>query len=886
MNNRAGSAIYVAPVELGHIDIASIGSPEVAGTIAEFRIMLQGVHSGEKLSIEFWEIDNPKKKSRRADRCLGKVSCTAQEVVATQTAFMSPLRSHTTLQNSGLLPLAHLVPSTAAPAPPAATKGQPLPMVVKFSFSGSTFYYALSQDQTHQHEGDGWGIQVRCPEIGLESDIKNIAHVRREVDQRFATYRSNEGNEVTLFHDGCTDLTGTDPLGAYRQLWEAIDKAEKFIFIADWSFYPLFRPIGDRISGDSKTNASLEDTIGMKIINWAKKNSSGVAAILTWKQFPEDPLNDNAHEILDYMNGGKRPDNLLFRASAHTTLRSTHTHHQKFAVLDQPPGPSGGKRMIKVFFGGLDLTKGRFDCPAHPILATECPGYQQPVQTPNYADTRVIVDKLSGVTTIVPSKGFKIDDWYNPEFDHDLSTPRQPWHDIHCSLTGAAGWDFVREFVGRWGCDPGWWSKGDKPGLISTGPAVDLVDKMFRSLFATDSNLRQQWDHTPEEPRQMWVAQVYRSILKEHWDHSSKHELATIEISSKSEEQRSVGHKIELKWSEEIKQDFENSIQHAYRQAIQQADRFIYIENQYFIGSGASWDDNANDTIQNDIPRQLVKRIIERNASKAPFHVYIIMPMYPEGSPVSVKFVPVRDYEWKTIEWMVQQLQSQGIEWKDYLSFYFPAQWHTVPPENIQTGNRKERVAGNKRYMIYVHSKFMIVDDRYFILGSANLNERSQAGNRDSEIACGFWPAAGREDDCIAELQNFRKALWVEHLGDAIPANWTDPGSIACSNAVQQVAKTNYLEFRQCRASSKKGHLCTIPLKYNLISKKLDVLEERRSIDNSILLPDSPDEVQDSETNTASQNAHFWGWNPSSQTFDSLKAVVTHIIQDISTATE
>lgn len=36
--------------------------------------------------------------------------------------------------------------------------------------------------------------------------------------------------------------------------------------------------------------------------------------------------------------------------------------------------------------------------------------------------------------------------------------------------------------------------------------------------------------------------------------------------------------------------------------------------------------------------------------------------------------------------------------------------------------------------MIYIHSKLLIVDDMYTIIGSANINDRSQAGNRDSEV--------------------------------------------------------------------------------------------------------------------------------------------------------
>lgn len=37
--------------------------------------------------------------------------------------------------------------------------------------------------------------------------------------------------------------------------------------------------------------------------------------------------------------------------------------------------------------------------------------------------------------------------------------------------------------------------------------------------------------------------------------------------------------------------------------------------------------------------------------------------------------------------------------------------------------------------IIYVHSKLMIVVDEVVVLGSANINDRSMLGTRDSEIA-------------------------------------------------------------------------------------------------------------------------------------------------------
>lgn len=41
--------------------------------------------------------------------------------------------------------------------------------------------------------------------------------------------------------------------------------------------------------------------------------------------------------------------------------------------------------------------------------------------------------------------------------------------------------------------------------------------------------------------------------------------------------------------------------------------------------------------------------------------------------------------------------------------------------------------------MIYVHAKGMIVDDQYVIMGSANINQRSLDGSRDTEIAMGAY---------------------------------------------------------------------------------------------------------------------------------------------------
>ncbi|VDM16135.1 unnamed protein product [Hydatigera taeniaeformis] len=77
--------------------------------------------------------------------------------------------------------------------------------------------------------------------------------------------------------------------------------------------------------------------------------------------------------------------------------------------------------------------------------------------------------------------------------------------------------------------------------------------------------------------------------------------------------------------------------------------------------------------------------------------------------------------------------------------------------------------------MIYIHSKLMIVDDRKLIIGSANLNDRSMLGDRDSELAVVVEGEVGEEKcEVIADM---RRRLMAEHLGmlsDRATISW-DP---------------------------------------------------------------------------------------------------------------
>merc|ERR1719245_2342294 len=79
----------------------------------------------------------------------------------------------------------------------------------------------------------------------------------------------------------------------------------------------------------------------------------------------------------------------------------------------------------------------------------------------------------------------------------------------------------------------------------------------------------------------------------------------------------------------------------------------------------------------------------------------------------------------------------------DWLLFMCPGKRELAGPHLNALAEPTDEVAkimrDTMRFPIYVHSKMMIVDDAYIIVGSANINQRSMAGTRDTEMAVGCW---------------------------------------------------------------------------------------------------------------------------------------------------
>ena len=165
---------------------------------------------------------------------------------------------------------------------------------------------------------------------------------------------------------------------------------------------------------------------------------------------------------------------------------------------------------------------------------------------------------------------------------------------------------------------------------------------------------------------------------------------------------------------------------------------------------------------------------------------------------------------------------AAGSHPTDWLLFLCPGKREAPGPHLDALAEPTEEYAARFRQSlrgpIYVHSKMMIVDDsyiignvrvntrfilkrvlnilhnlylQYFILlvGSANINQRSMSGTRDTEMAIGAWQPTYTVDGLASgggpfgDVHAFRMSLWTEHLRIWDPV-YRFPETLECNRKV------------------------------------------------------------------------------------------------------
>uniref|UniRef100_A0A4W5RTD7 Phospholipase n=1 Tax=Hucho hucho TaxID=62062 RepID=A0A4W5RTD7_9TELE len=165
----------------------------------------------------------------------------------------------------------------------------------------------------------------------------------------------------------------------------------------------------------------------------------------------------------------------------------------------------------------------------------------------------------------------------------------------------------------------------------------------------------------------------------------------------------------------------ESSILNAYIHTIENSEHYIYIENQFFISCA----DGKN--VHNGIGDAIVKRILRAHSEQKKYRVFVVVPLLPgfegdisEGGGNAIQ--AILHFTYRTMCRGEYSILMRLRERDKYITLC-GLRKHSQLSQSLVTE------------LIYVHSKTLIADDCRYIIGSANINDRSMLGSRDSELA-------------------------------------------------------------------------------------------------------------------------------------------------------
>ncbi|KAI0010017.1 phospholipase D/nuclease [Xylariaceae sp. FL0662B] len=505
-------------------------------------------------------------------------------------------------------------------------------------------------------------------------------------------------------------------------------------------------------------------------------------------------------------------------------------HHEKLCIVD---------RRI-AFMGGLDMCFGRWDTNSHPI-ADAHPGNLDAIIYPGQDYNNARVYDFEG-----------LDNWNHNQLDRTKSS-RMGWSDVALSLKGPIVGSLIDHFIDRWNFifeekytrqDEGEYQRIGSGGPTGQ-PRQPHQEDQNNLLGDFQGRFERGFRHFIGEERQ---AEGDRG--RDHYGNSGNVKIQLCRSCC----EWSSGHPVE------------HSIANAYIHAIENAEHFVYIENQFFITATS----DEQHPVENKIGATIVSRIVRAHNEGQDFRVIVLIPAVPAfpgdlKSDGALGTRGIMEFQYNSISRgghsIIECLQQQGVDdWRRYIGFYNlrnydrinisstmgqAEQESGVPYEQARrqhdedvggypygdaaeyggrteeynryqsaTSNVDDRTldtvsscymeGGDIRNVpwqgseeaeldafvseeLYIHSKLLIADDRLVICGSANLNDRSQLGTHDSEIAVVIedpTPAESRMNGEPFTASRFatslRRQIWRKHLGllpnqrwDRPTANWT-----------------------------------------------------------------------------------------------------------------
>lgn len=556
-----------------------------------------------------------------------------------------------------------------------------------------------------------------------------------DIEVSRAYFPMHNGGTMTFYQDAHTGkVPGITEKreNAFEAMAAAIRSAKKLIYITGWSLWT-----GTRLERGGETLGELlkgkaREGVRVLLLIWNEKFSAGLCAGLVGT-FDEDTDRyfDKTGVYVEKVRR-KRDTKCAIREKIVETIWS---HHQKIMVADD------GKGDLVAFFGGQDMTKGRWDTPEHQLFTTLATDHKD--------------DFHNGYISVKPRQG-----------------PREPWHDVHGRLTGRAAIDLLRNFEERW--------RRQVPGK------VHLLVQTY------EDDLIKAQEGKDVQNGTVWQMQVVRSIDGD----SAEFNSARVGVLNMTD-----GRVVD------------SSVHRAFVRLVRKAERFLYIESQYFIGSAQAWSQDQDSCARNLVPLEIVQRVVTKIRACEAFRVYLVLPLLPEGhlrNPVTRSSAKaILHFQYLTIQMMYRRIAEALCETgsdlhpTDYLLVLCLGKKESRARVRQALGGEEPRRCSEERawrdrsrFLIYVHSKMALADDTHVIIGSANMNERSMDGTRDTEVAVSARQVRVRKNSPKEEAVSdgdvamLRRCLWAEHTSGLSEQEkaLSDPASLCAIRRIRNLA--------------------------------------------------------------------------------------------------
>ncbi|KAI8604037.1 hypothetical protein EDD21DRAFT_333733 [Dissophora ornata] len=568
----------------------------------------------------------------------------------------------------------------------------------------------------------------------------------------------------------------------FHAVSDAILAAKTEIYICDWWLSPelyLRRP--SELNEDFRIDRLLK-----------RKAMEGVMIyIVVYKEIALALTLDSAHTKIWLQD--LHPNIQVQRHPDHLTVNATQfwAHHEKICVID----------CRLAFIGGLDLCFGRYDSRTHQLSDYHPSGNGTIWPGLDYSNPRI--------------KDFVNVKDYNSDLIEKKLLARMPWHDVSVGVAGQPARDIARHFVQRWN-----FVKREKGMKKSKAHMKFLTPKGEFSSTRNESGwtgtqkvqiLRSStlWSQGVDMERSIQDAYLSSIEKAEHFIYVENQFFVTLAVENGNPD---IKNKIGIALVNRILRAYQEGkkfrvivvmpLMPAFEADIMSSEagtlrKVMHFQYQSICRGGNS----------------VVERLIAFGVDPSRYIGFFGLRSFDrtgEGNPPMAEEVQENSgYGYETVE------EEERRSIRETESINEPGPWESDSPGSGSGGNNvgvgvvaadggdkttsdsnatanpaelpradepgpikvEKPIVDNElddfvTEQLYIHSKLMIVDDRIIICGSANINDRSQLGFRDSEIAIII-----EDTDMISTRMNgmpyqagklahsLRSDLFKEHLG-------------------------------------------------------------------------------------------------------------------------